>query len=113
VVRHVSTRIAVMYLGQIVELAAAESLYAQPAHPYTQALLSAAPEVEESTAAAAAPRTRILLTGDVPDPMNAPSGCAFRTRCPYAVERCAAERPAAREVAPGRVAACHFPLVGR
>ena len=111
VVRHVSTRIAVMYLGQIVELADAESLYAQPAHPYTQALLSAAPEVEAETAAP--PRERILLTGDVPDPMNAPSGCAFRTRCPYAVERCAAERPVAREVAPGRFTACHFPLLGK
>lgn len=109
VVRHVSTRIAVMYLGQIVELADAEGLYAQPAHPYTQALLSAAPEVEAETAA---PRKRILLTGDVPDPMNAPSGCPFRTRCPYAVEHCAVERPVAREVAPGRVVACHFPLLG-
>jgi oligopeptide/dipeptide ABC transporter ATP-binding protein len=108
VVRHVSARIAVMYLGQIVELADAESLYAQPAHPYTQALLSAAPEVEAETAA---PRERILLTGDVPDPMNAPSGCAFRTRCPYAVQHCADERPLPREVAPGRVVACHFPLL--
>jgi len=106
VVRHVSTRIAVMYLGQIVELSDAESLYERPAHPYTQALLSAAPEV---AAEAATPRERILLIGDVPDPMDGPSGCAFRTRCPYAVERCAVERPILREVAPGRVAACHFP----
>jgi oligopeptide/dipeptide ABC transporter ATP-binding protein len=111
VVRHVSTRIAVMYLGQIIELADAESLYAQPAHPYTQALLSAAPEVEAAGAETAAPRERILLTGEVPDPMDGPSGCVFRTRCPYAVERCAAERPIAREVAPGRVTACHFPLL--
>src|SRR6266567_3576724 len=100
VVRHVSTRIAVMYLGQIVELADAQSLYAQPAHPYTQALLSAAPEIEEEpwieaapgvateTATPATSRKRILLTGDVPDPMDGPSGCAFRTRCPYAVDRC-------------------------
>ena len=108
VVRHVSTRIAVMYLGQIVELADAESLYEQPAHPYTKALLSAAPEVAAETAM---PRERILLTGDVPDPMDGPSGCAFRTRCPYAVERCAVERPILREMAPGRVAACHFPLL--
>lgn len=108
VVRHVSTRIAVMYLGQIVELADAESLYEQPAHPYTQALLSAEPEIEGETAA---PRERILLTGDVPDPMNGPSGCSFRTRCPYAVEHCAVERPILREVAPGRLAACHFPLI--
>jgi oligopeptide/dipeptide ABC transporter ATP-binding protein len=112
VVRHVSTRIAVMYLGQIVELADAESLYASPAHPYTQALLSAAPEVDDAAEAPgmAPRRERILLTGDVPDPMDGPSGCAFRTRCPYAVELCAAERPALREVAPGRRAACHFPL---
>jgi len=115
VVRHVSTRIAVMYLGQIMELADSESLYVQPAHPYTQALLSAAPEVD-GDATEGAPgmtprRERILLTGDVPDPMDGPSGCAFRTRCPYAVELCAAERPALREVAPGRRAACHFPLL--
>jgi len=115
VVRHVSTRIAVMYLGQIMELADSESLYVQPAHPYTQALLSAAPEVE-GDATEGAPgmtprRERMLLTGDVPDPMDGPSGCAFRTRCPYAVELCAAERPALREVAPGRLAACHFPLL--
>jgi peptide/nickel transport system ATP-binding protein len=108
VVRHVSTRIAVMYLGQIVELADADRLYEQPAHPYTQALLSAAPEIADE---ASGPRERILLTGDVPNPMDGPSGCAFRTRCPQAVERCAAERPVAREVAPGRLAACHFPLV--
>lgn len=108
VVRHVSTRIAVMYLGQIVELADAERLYKQPAHPYTQALLSATPEV---AAEATTPRQRILLSGEVPDPLEGPSGCAFRTRCRYAQERCAAERPIAREVAPGRVAACHFPLL--
>jgi oligopeptide/dipeptide ABC transporter ATP-binding protein len=116
VVRHVSTRIAVMYLGQIMELADSESLYARPAHPYTQALLSAAPEIDteagDGVVAGAIPRQeRILLTGDVPDPMDGPSGCVFRTRCPYAVERCALERPALREVAPGRFAACHFPLL--
>ena len=108
VVRHVSARIAVMYLGQIVELGDAESLYQHPAHPYTQALLSAEPEIADETTI---PRERILLTGDVPDPMDSPSGCAFRTRCPYARERCATERPIAREVVPGRVAACHFPLL--
>ena len=108
VVRHVSSRIAVMYLGQIVELADAERLYEQPAHPYTQALLSATPEVATE---AAVPHERILLSGEVPDPMDGPSGCAFRTRCPYVQERCAAERPIAREVAPGRFAACHFPLL--
>jgi peptide/nickel transport system ATP-binding protein len=128
VVRHVSTRIAVMYLGQIMELADSESLYARPAHPYTQALLSAAPEIDAEVAADGVAeitgqatagvdggtvprRERILLTGDVPDPMDGPSGCAFRTRCPYAVELCAVERPVLREVAPGRSAACHFPLL--
>jgi oligopeptide/dipeptide ABC transporter ATP-binding protein len=116
VVRHVSTRIAVMYLGQIMELADADSLYEHPAHPYTQALLSAAPEVTTTDGAGAAetvvPRERILLAGDVPDPVHGPSGCAFSTRCRYAVELCVAERPVAREVAPGRLAACHFPLLG-
>jgi peptide/nickel transport system ATP-binding protein len=124
VVRHVSTRIAVMYLGQIMELAESESLYARPAHPYTEALLSAAPEIASEVAAQAEagiampsaagralPRERILLAGDVPDLVDGLSGCVFRTRCPYAVELCAAERPPLREVAPGRRTACHFPLL--
>jgi oligopeptide/dipeptide ABC transporter ATP-binding protein len=117
VVRHVSPRIAVMYLGRIMEVAESESLYARPAHPYTQALLSAAPEIDVGTETAddghgAVPRReRILLTGDVPNPFDEPSGCVFRTRCPYAVDLCAAERPAIREVTPGRFAACHFPLL--
>ncbi len=117
VVRHVSTRIAVMYLGRIMEVAESESLYARPAHPYTQALLSAAPEIDAGTEAtndghgAVPRRERILLTGDVPNPFDEPSGCVFRTRCPYAVDLCAAERPTVREVAPGRFAACHFPLL--
>ncbi|MDX6327210.1 MAG: hypothetical protein QOK15_3564, partial [Nocardioidaceae bacterium] len=79
VVRHVSTRIAVMYLGEVVELGSVDLLYARPAHPYTEALLSAAPEVEE---VGRKPRERILLVGDVPNPVNKPSGCPFRTRCP-------------------------------
>jgi peptide/nickel transport system ATP-binding protein len=108
VVRHVSSRIAVMYLGEIVETASADPVYTRPAHPYTEALLSAAPDVvDEGTVA----RNRIVLTGDVPNPVDKPSGCPFRTRCSYAQDVCAQEHPPLAEVAPGRYAACHFPLV--
>jgi oligopeptide/dipeptide ABC transporter ATP-binding protein len=109
VVRHVSDRIAVMYLGGIVEVADAEALYAGPAHPYAEALLSAVPQIDDGTAPR---RQRIVLTGDVPSPIARPSGCAFHPRCPYAQERCRSERPVLREVAPGRQAACHFPRTG-
>jgi oligopeptide/dipeptide ABC transporter ATP-binding protein len=113
VVRHVSDRIAVMYLGEIVELADAERLYAGPAHPYTEALLSAVPRIDDGTEA---PRERITLTGDVPSAIAKPAGCAFHPRCRYAQERCRVERPVLREVVAGqRVAgqriACHFPLI--
>ncbi|MGI8699831.1 MAG: ABC transporter ATP-binding protein [Nocardioidaceae bacterium] len=108
VVRHVSTRIAVMYLGEVMETAAADPLYSRPAHPYTEALLSASPDLEDE---GVAPREPILLTGDVPNPVNKPSGCPFRTRCPYAQDICAAEHPTLREVAPGRHVACHFALL--
>ncbi|MEU6223295.1 oligopeptide/dipeptide ABC transporter ATP-binding protein [Streptomyces sp. NPDC047042] len=112
VVRHVSDRIAVMYLGEIVELADTETLYGAPAHPYTEALMSAVPEIDDGTGAADAPRReRIVLSGDVPDPVAKPAGCAFHTRCPYAREVCAVERPRLVEVAPGRAVACHHPLV--
>lgn len=111
VVRHVSDRIAVMYLGSVVELAGADDLYEAPAHPYTEALLSAAPDVDDGTEGGGWSRERIVLTGDVPSPVDKPSGCAFRTRCPSAQERCAVERPPLAEVAPGRLAACHFPRV--
>jgi oligopeptide/dipeptide ABC transporter ATP-binding protein len=110
VVRHISDRIAVMYLGGIVELAGADALYARPAHPYAEALLSASPEIDDgSDGTAAARRERIVLAGDVPSPIEKPGGCPFHTRCPYVQDRCRSERPALREVAPGRYAACHFP----
>jgi oligopeptide/dipeptide ABC transporter ATP-binding protein len=106
VVRHVSDRIAVMYLGEIVELADSEALYAGPAHPYTEALLSAVPQIDDGSAPV---RERITLTGDVPNPAAKPAGCPFHPRCPYTQDRCRVERPLLRELAPGRRAACHFP----
>jgi len=104
-VRHIATRVAVMYLGRIVEIARRDDLYARPAHPYTQALLSAVPEPDPATEAM---RQRIILRGDVPSPANPPPGCAFSTRCPQVFARCRTERPALREVAPGQFAACHL-----
>jgi len=111
VVRHVSDRIAVMYLGEIVELAGTEELYGSPAHPYTQALLSAVPDIDDGSLTDRAPvRERIVLTGEVPNPVDRPTGCPFRTRCPYARERCALERPPLTRTASGREVACHYPL---
>ena len=109
VVRHVSDRIAVMYLGEVVEIGDADPLYDAPAHPYTEALLSAAPEIDDGTEVL--PAERIVLTGDVPNPVDKPAGCPFHPRCPYAVDRCRTERPLLQQVAPGRQAACHLPLV--
>ena len=103
-VRHIADRIAVMYLGKIVELASRDDLYSNPKHPYTQALLSAVPVPNP---AAEAQRERIILQGDVPSPANPPTGCNFSTRCPQATDRCRVESPQWRELADGRFVACH------
>ena len=104
VVRHISDRIAVMYLGKMVELADAKTIYERPLHPYSKSLLSAVPIPDPKIARA---NQRIMLEGDIPSPLNAPSGCPFRTRCPYATEQCAAEMPEFKEVEPGHFVACH------
>jgi oligopeptide transport system ATP-binding protein len=104
VVKHISSRIGVMYLGKLVELADSVELTFHSVHPYTRSLVSAIPVADPITSRK---NSRIVLEGDVPSPMNPPSGCRFRTRCPYADERCAAEEPDFREVSPGHFAACH------
>jgi len=103
VVEHIGHRIAVMYLGRIVELSTKERIFSRPLHPYTEALMAAAPIADPR-----ARRERLVIEGDVPSPMNPPSGCHFHTRCPHAVARCKAESPPLLEVAPGHVVACHL-----
>ena len=105
VVRHISHRVAVMYLGRIVEIADSDAVFAHPGHPYTEALLSAVPVPEPGTA-----RERIVLRGEPPSPTDIPSGCRFRTRCRYAQDICAQEEPALQQTAPNQWIACHLPL---
>jgi len=105
VVRQVSTRVAVMYLGSLVEIGETDQLYSDPKHPYTQALLSAVPQAQNR-----GKRKRILLEGEIPSPLDPPKGCKFSTRCPFAKQRCHTERPELHETGTGQSVACHYPL---
>jgi len=105
VVRHVADRVAVMYLGQIIEVAERDAFFAGPAHPYGEALLSSVPTLDLHRQ-----RERIVLDGDLPDPAEPPPGCLFHTRCHYAVDQCRTTAPELREIEPGRTVRCHFPL---
>jgi oligopeptide transport system ATP-binding protein len=104
-VKHISSKVGVMYLGKIVEMTNSVDLYKKPAHPYTQALLSAIPIADPK---ASMERERIILEGDVPSPINPPSGCSFRTRCRYAMKICAEQEPEFKELAPDHFCACHL-----
>ncbi len=104
-VRHISDRMAVMYLGKVMELADRNEIYLRPMHPYTQALMSAVPVPDPSRARN---RQRILLEGDIPSPVNPPVGCHFHTRCPWADEHCRQVDPVYREIVPGHFVACHY-----
>jgi peptide/nickel transport system ATP-binding protein len=103
IVEHMTHRVAVMYLGKIVEIAPREQIFASPKHPYTKALLSAVPVPDPTVR-----RTPIILKGDVPSPINPPSGCRFHTRCPFVFDRCRTEEPELRQRAEGQWAACHL-----
>lgn len=103
IVRHICERVAVMYVGQIVEMADRRSLFEQPLHPYSRALISAIPIPDPE-----ATREKLLLQGDPPSPISVPSGCRFHTRCPFAEDKCRTEEPELRDIAPGRTVACHF-----
>jgi peptide/nickel transport system ATP-binding protein len=107
VVKSVSDRVAVMYLGKLCEVADSDPLFATPAHPYTAALMAAIPEPDPDVPLGDSK----LKPGDPPSPLNPPSGCRFRTRCPHAQQRCTDDVPALREIAPARHVACHFPLI--
>jgi oligopeptide transport system ATP-binding protein len=104
-IRHIADRVAVMYLGKIMELATVDDLYNDPKHPYTKALLSAVPVPDPVIEAT---RKRVILQGDIPSPANPPPGCPFNTRCPVAQERCVTEVPEWRELSTGHWVACHF-----
>jgi oligopeptide/dipeptide ABC transporter ATP-binding protein len=106
VVRHIADRVAVMYLGQIIEIADRDSFFAGPAHPYSEALLSSVPTLSRHRE-----RERIVLEGELPDPADPPGGCLYHTRCRYAVDICRTTPPELREVQPGRLARCHLPLI--
>ena len=117
VVRQVSTRTAVMYLGSIVELAPTDALYVAPAHPYSRALIAAVPlprvpvGARNASAVLGGEPQKMLIGGEPPSALNPPSGCRFNPRCPLATDRCRTERPALREIGGGRSVACHTPLV--
>ncbi|MET0971502.1 MAG: oligopeptide/dipeptide ABC transporter ATP-binding protein [Tardiphaga sp.] len=108
VVEHISDRLIVMYLGRVVESGRSEDIWEHPAHPYTEALLAAAPIADPRTARS---HTRSVLQGELPSPLNPPPGCSFNTRCPYVQDRCRVERPVLRDVSGGRKVACHYDLL--